>query len=438
MLLVHLSDIHFKKGISGTAMDPNSFIKKEFINDIAEQCRLIGESPAAIIISGDIAFAGQKEEYAAALSWLEEICSKSNTDLSKIFLVPGNHDIDRGMAENKVTASLRKTINDSGDHARERALSGHLLDENAGAIIYKPLEQYNNFAGRFLCDLFPPERTLARRDLSFEDGSILKISGLNSTVTSCAADEKGNLNIDPGFRQLTRSPEIVHLTVCHHPFEWLKLGEELKDTLASLSKIHLFGHSHKNRVSLSSNWIQVGASAVLPDREEQGWEPGYNLIEIDVTNIAGNRTLKTKIHVRKWQDSPACFVPKYDSSGNTFFSQKIDLPFMEPLQQQDMSVKNISAPPNDQPIFAHQEDKPTAEDSLRKICLLFFQLDLNNKLNIVSRLALLEESDANLPDFERFHRAILRAQHQNKTKDLAEEIKKTLNNNWSKGEQHGN
>src|SRR5216684_498196 len=97
-LLLHLSDIHFRKGEVGTAMDPNANLRNELLRDAPAQCRQIGAVPDAVLISGDVAFAGDPEEYAYALTWLDQLCRDCGTTLAAVFVIPGNHDVVRNIA----------------------------------------------------------------------------------------------------------------------------------------------------------------------------------------------------------------------------------------------------------------------------------------------------------------------------------------------------
>jgi len=106
MLLLHLSDIHLRKGEVGTAMDPNAHLRSELLRDAAAQCELIGAVPDAVLVSGDVAFAGDPEEYAYGLSWLDELCRSCRTPLSSVFVIPGNHDVLRSV----VSRTLIQTV----------------------------------------------------------------------------------------------------------------------------------------------------------------------------------------------------------------------------------------------------------------------------------------------------------------------------------------
>jgi 3',5'-cyclic AMP phosphodiesterase CpdA len=79
MLLLHLSDIHFREGEVGTAMDPNAHLRSELLLDAVAQCQRIGAIPDAVLVSGDVAFAGEPYEYAYALTWLDRLCRDCGT-----------------------------------------------------------------------------------------------------------------------------------------------------------------------------------------------------------------------------------------------------------------------------------------------------------------------------------------------------------------------
>ncbi|MCK4585841.1 MAG: metallophosphoesterase [Gammaproteobacteria bacterium] len=106
MLLIHLSDIHFRKDEVGTSMDPNAHIRSELLRDAEIMCKKLNSVPEAILITGDLTYAGEPEEYAFAITWLEEFCEKCGTDLKSIFIVPGNHDVVRKIASSKLIQSL--------------------------------------------------------------------------------------------------------------------------------------------------------------------------------------------------------------------------------------------------------------------------------------------------------------------------------------------
>src|SRR4051794_36857716 len=104
MLLLIVSDIHFRYPICNTPMDPDRPFRTTLINDARGFTKRLGKVDA-ILVCGDIAYAGLSEEYAAALEWLRGLCEACNCSLDRILVVPGNHDVDRNVI--KGSASVR-------------------------------------------------------------------------------------------------------------------------------------------------------------------------------------------------------------------------------------------------------------------------------------------------------------------------------------------
>src|SRR5476649_1106937 len=94
MLMLHISDIHFKKEEAGEPDDPNRGLRDDMIEDVKYMRGRLG-APSMIVLSGDIAYAGRKEEYDFAYSWLEkELCPAAQCEIEDVISIPGNHDVD--------------------------------------------------------------------------------------------------------------------------------------------------------------------------------------------------------------------------------------------------------------------------------------------------------------------------------------------------------
>ena len=146
--------------------------------------------------------------------------------------------------------TIHRAIKSTHDIALDGLLRGLLSEEESSRLLYEAPGPYNSFAGQFFCDLHPPERTIAQRDLFLNDGSILRLSGFNSAFVSSAADRKGDLFIDPACLQLVRDRGVEHLVMCHDPYPWLRQGDALRDFLNDVARVHLFGHEHTNRIEM--------------------------------------------------------------------------------------------------------------------------------------------------------------------------------------------
>ncbi|MDE4139997.1 metallophosphoesterase [Phaeobacter gallaeciensis] len=423
MLILHISDIHFRKGEVGSAMDPNHHLRTTLLRDAKQQCEQLGTAPDAILVSGDIAFSGDREEYQFAQSWFEELCREVGCDVSAISVIPGNHDVQRDIARKPMIQAAHKDIKDTDAHLLNSKLRGYLEDEDTGKQLYGPLENYNNFASQYLCSLMPPNRTQTERRYKLNDGSTLCVTGLNSSFVSSHADKERSLFVDPASFTLTNEYGVTHLVFCHHPYNWLANGHELADHLGDVSQIQLFGHEHTNRIELHRDRVHVAASAAHPDRTERGWEPGYNLLQLSVRSENGERLLDVTAHVRVWQNRPGQFIAKKDKTEDYFF-QSIRLEPWEPQKAETSELAGSQpAELTTGPVLSATEEDASMT-SLRALSLKYFKLTFSKKLAIAGKLNLLEEDDTKLPDFERFRQVLLRAHERGLLGEFESEIDK--------------
>ncbi len=93
LVFLHLSDIHFTKH-SGRPGDLDEDVRRELECDALEVRRRFDHF-TGILVSGDIAFSGQAAEYDTAKSWLNQLCLSLGCAAEDVWVVPGNHDVDR-------------------------------------------------------------------------------------------------------------------------------------------------------------------------------------------------------------------------------------------------------------------------------------------------------------------------------------------------------
>lgn len=97
MRFLHVSDFHFgieereRYSAGEVAVRSNSMkTATEEIVAISQQTPL-----DYIFLTGDFGWTASKADYQKCLIWLRQLLFETNMDVSKIFLCPGNHDIDR-------------------------------------------------------------------------------------------------------------------------------------------------------------------------------------------------------------------------------------------------------------------------------------------------------------------------------------------------------
>ena len=82
-----------------------------------------GQAVQAILVGGDIAYRGAAAEYDAALAWLEELAKECGCPMERVFVIPGNHDVDRSIITSTPSVrNVQKAIADAVAWFRERGM----------------------------------------------------------------------------------------------------------------------------------------------------------------------------------------------------------------------------------------------------------------------------------------------------------------------------
>jgi len=66
-----------------------------FLSDIENWCNKNQQNIDLIFITGDLVYSGKEDQFKTALFSINKIIEKSEVKLENVFIVPGNHDIDR-------------------------------------------------------------------------------------------------------------------------------------------------------------------------------------------------------------------------------------------------------------------------------------------------------------------------------------------------------
>src|SRR5690242_20113841 len=88
LTVVHLSDIHFKDGSDPAVAWAHGIAASAF-----QSAR--GADACFVVVTGDIAYGGAKEQYQVAESFcahIREALSAEGSPLVDVFVTPGNHD----------------------------------------------------------------------------------------------------------------------------------------------------------------------------------------------------------------------------------------------------------------------------------------------------------------------------------------------------------
>lgn len=311
LVLVHLSDIHFT-GSSGVSVhDLDSEVRNEVLRDAAALAKDLGGA-TGVLVTGDIAFSGQRSEYDRAASWLVELCRAIGCPDESVWVVPGNHDVDRKIANSKVTKTFHESIRAKDGPALDKELQEILSDDQSASALLAPLAEYNAFAARFQCSV-SATKPYWERDLQLPCGTIFRLRGLCSALVSNQHDARHNIVLGSAQVSVHRTSGVEYLTLCHHPPDWLLDQDAVATHLESKVRIQLFGHKHSQHVQTINETLRITAGATHPERDGTDWEPIYNFLEIERRD---DDRIGLRLFQRRWHRTDHRFVADHDSSTN--------------------------------------------------------------------------------------------------------------------------
>jgi predicted MPP superfamily phosphohydrolase len=242
---IHISDLHFRQGGEASSEAEKEIVCDGLLADAQEVTKQVGP-PDAVFVTGDVAFKGNSAEYDKATEWLAKMASVLSLTPSKIYVVPGNHDVDRRLATGRLS---RRVLH---EHLRKNPDAVDELLKNPDDLreVWPKLDNYSAFASRYGSPKLSPENPFWRVALPSGVGKI-SLVGLNTALLSYDANDSAQ-NLSLGHSQLyqtiQQSPEEALLIVLqHHPPEWLRDGGELETMLQRHPHIVLCGHTHSQK-----------------------------------------------------------------------------------------------------------------------------------------------------------------------------------------------
>ena len=106
--LIHISDLHAR--VANKAQI--ALRVQAFLDDLSRQ----GQRIDAVLFTGDMAFAGRPEEYdLAERILLTPLMQRFGLSKEQIFVIPGNHDVDRSVVDPFAEEGLVKKLQSSED-----------------------------------------------------------------------------------------------------------------------------------------------------------------------------------------------------------------------------------------------------------------------------------------------------------------------------------
>lgn len=236
---LHISDIHLK---ADEAYDRN-VVLSALVRSVRGFREREGRAPDVVFATGDIAHSGQPGEYEVATRFFDQLLDAAGLGRARLFLVPGNHDVDR-----KLGAGLSRTLSSrsqSDEYFDPRVPKPHLT-QKLGSFLHW---YQNYFAG---IRVMPGDSTCGPLELIQLMGHRLAVFPIN-TALFCQDDsdhEKlfvGRRCFSDAVTQLKGIDAGLKIALMHHPLEFLS-GLERQHIRAGLIDeldVVLTGHLHE-------------------------------------------------------------------------------------------------------------------------------------------------------------------------------------------------
>ena len=308
---LHLSDLH--------SCTPKFSWDAERVTDtLVADLRLLqaehGLRPDLLFFTGDAAFGeigtkpeqklrGQFERFA---TFLNAVCGAFEPEivLENVFLVPGNHDVNRQKVSRADTFWLdqQKALDPVLSVVKDGGFEWQRLAER--------LKNYGSFLKKYKLDhLFDDRKRLIWSTVREVGGLSVGVAGFNS-AWSCGRDgERGKLWMAGKYQQGVLRPKIkdadFSIALMHHPPDWLVEYEnpDFGRGLEQDFKFLLHGHEHRDWVQSTATGYTVLAGGACYERSDSE-RNGYNLVQLDLERGKG------EVWLRRYESTGGGWIPR--------------------------------------------------------------------------------------------------------------------------------
>ena len=307
---VHLSDIHFGQERDGTLVRHED-VRDELLADCASLRQKIGAA-SGVLVTGDIASSGKKEEYRNAGEFLDGLTAAIGCKRNTVLVIPGNHDVDLDAID--YTAKMLHEHLRTQTPARIQAdLEGLAHSNGEEHPLHRKLKAYQEFAEQYGCDFESPGRPFWQKSFPLSEGRILRFVGLNSVQVSNKTDAKSLMILGNTQFTIPRERNVEYIVMIHHPLEWFRDREQAEEYLYSRSRVLMFGHEHQAKINKNvdgSNYerLVIDSGAANPPETGGEYRYTYNWIDFSVGVSGGAYHLTVRVYPRVWVQARTTFI----------------------------------------------------------------------------------------------------------------------------------
>lgn len=299
---LHISDLHF--------LDKHAWRDNRPLNKLIDDLTALlkdGLRVDLVLCTGDIGFGETKTEplscqYADAKAFFDKVLETCKLENDRLFMVPGNHDIDRSKVRKSQTEWLRSSERNADQINQDF--------RDSDAEIKQAMERLAAYR-KFIAEHYPHIQLDDNVTFGAKveiNGISITLSGLNSAWTCVDNDDKNQIWL-AGEAQLHASGKVIEvqtggsqpnlrLGMLHHPQNWLQPSEaqRLRGRMEQDFDFVLHGHAHDQWIDekTTPKHVVIAAGATTGESSQ---EFGYNLVQI----APG----KAEVHLRRY-DTKGC------------------------------------------------------------------------------------------------------------------------------------
>jgi formylglycine-generating enzyme required for sulfatase activity/predicted phosphodiesterase len=263
---LHISDFHIRGGDTYES----DLVLGSLIRSVRE-FYYNGRKPDLIFATGDIAQGGKKDEYVQATAFFDALLDAVKLERRHLFLVPGNHDVDRDKSRGLV--STLSTERESVDYFVPDKPNPHIILK-LGAF----RDWYNEYFDGIR--IMPDDTTCCDVDVVQVNGKRIAVLPMNTALFSNYGGTGdfqklvlGRRCLKPAMESMKALKADLNISMLHHPLEWLADFERssVKSYLHGNIDILLRGHLHETEAedvtSGSGELLHIAAGASFTDRQ---------------------------------------------------------------------------------------------------------------------------------------------------------------------------
>lgn len=330
MRLIHLTDIHLS---IDSLLDFQQFYLRALLQDLKQfdSTRKID----LILITGDLVDKGgqsfkkiKQDPYEQFNSlFVDPIINSLNLDYSRVYVNPGNHDVDESLIEEIVESGLRTNLNtiekineyvdkykNISHSGLERTSEFKKYETKLADVRENAIQEITNFESNYCIDI---------------NGIKVGIACLNSAWRCSSKLPDDSLTI--GTRQILNANAFnekngtnFNIALLHHPAEYISLIERLEvESFFQTFKfdILLSGHIHSAHVYSYHGpkgrlFVNISKSAFgNPRQRTDTFKPGYSIIDLEFLP----NEVSVKTFFRKYVHGRVKFDKDIDTAENGEF-----------------------------------------------------------------------------------------------------------------------